>query len=66
MSDLISAVQATLAKSAKLSADLRQECEQSVKLQRQSQELRSEAAEARRRSFDLRKKRRAANLRKEK
>jgi hypothetical protein len=38
------AVQETLAEFAKLSADLRQECERSVQLRRQSQELRSEAA----------------------
>jgi len=62
MSDLISAVQATLDASAQLGADLRRQCERSGKLRRQSQELCFEAAEARRKSRDLRKELREPKL----
>ncbi|HEY7303030.1 MAG TPA: response regulator [Bryobacteraceae bacterium] len=55
MSDLISAVEATLARSAQLSADFRRTCERSGELRQQSRKLLSEAVEARRRSRDLRK-----------
>jgi DNA-binding NtrC family response regulator len=57
ISDLISAVQTTLARSAQLSTNLRRECERSGKLRRHSQELRSEAVEALRKSRALRKNR---------
>jgi DNA-binding NtrC family response regulator len=56
MSDLITAVQAILAESAELRADLRRQRERSGKLRQRSQKLCSEAAETRSRSRDLRKK----------
>jgi hypothetical protein len=51
--DLISVVQATLARSVQVNSDLRREIERSTELKRQSTRLRAESAEARRQSCDI-------------